>query len=192
MPHYAPRPSDAEPGSHCFSLTAKPVMKFMAIPREIRSRSASSAALKLAEWELVARPGQRLLCVGVGDNSLQTHVPHQSRHRATGNVEAFALELAPDLGHARRQRSSPQTRAEPRSSTLRPAWHGPTAWLPRAAWLHGSGRSRARSAITCRWARPHTPTMIVDEQRSWLGPAVELRRRKIGGACLAEDLVVPA
>jgi len=34
------------------------------------------------------------------DNPLQTHVPHQSRHRATGNIEAFALELAPDLAHA--------------------------------------------------------------------------------------------
>src|SRR3954453_4820545 len=31
------------------------------------------------------------------DNPLQTHVPHQSRHRATGNIEAFALELPPDL-----------------------------------------------------------------------------------------------
>jgi hypothetical protein len=26
--------------------------------------------------------------------------PHQPRHRATGNIEAFALELAPDLAHA--------------------------------------------------------------------------------------------
>ena len=34
------------------------------------------------------------------DNPLQTHVPHQSRHRATGSIEAFALELAPDLAHA--------------------------------------------------------------------------------------------
>ena len=30
----------------------------------------------------------------------QTHVPHQSRHRATGNIEALALELSPDLAHA--------------------------------------------------------------------------------------------
>jgi hypothetical protein len=30
----------------------------------------------------------------------QTHVPHQSRYCAAGNVEAFAFELAPDLAHA--------------------------------------------------------------------------------------------
>lgn len=34
------------------------------------------------------------------DPPLQTHVPHQSRHGATGNIEAFALELRPDLAHA--------------------------------------------------------------------------------------------
>src|SRR5258707_6072263 len=34
------------------------------------------------------------------DDPLQTHVPHQSRHRATGNIEALALELSPDLAHA--------------------------------------------------------------------------------------------
>ncbi|MGY4335063.1 hypothetical protein ACVWWG_009531 [Bradyrhizobium sp. LB7.2] len=34
------------------------------------------------------------------DHPLQTHVPHQSRHRATGNIEALALELSPDLTHA--------------------------------------------------------------------------------------------
>ena len=32
---------------------------------------------------------------------MQTHVPHQSRHCATGDVEAFALELPPDLESAR-------------------------------------------------------------------------------------------
>jgi hypothetical protein len=31
---------------------------------------------------------------------LQTQVPHQSRNRATGNIEAFALELPPDLADA--------------------------------------------------------------------------------------------
>jgi hypothetical protein len=30
----------------------------------------------------------------------QTHVPHQSRHRATGDIEALALELSPDFAHA--------------------------------------------------------------------------------------------
>src|SRR6476646_8811529 len=30
---------------------------------------------------------------------LQAHGLHQSRHCATGNVEAFALELSPDLAH---------------------------------------------------------------------------------------------
>src|SRR6516165_4391826 len=34
------------------------------------------------------------------DNPSQTHVPHQSRHRATGNIDALALELSPDLAHA--------------------------------------------------------------------------------------------
>jgi hypothetical protein len=34
------------------------------------------------------------------DDPLQTHVPHQSRHCATGNIEAFTLELPPDLAHA--------------------------------------------------------------------------------------------
>src|SRR6187551_3553518 len=34
------------------------------------------------------------------DDPLQAHVPHQPRHRATGNIEAFALELPPDLAHA--------------------------------------------------------------------------------------------
>lgn len=34
------------------------------------------------------------------NNPLQTHVPHQSRNRATGNIEAFTLELSPDLVHA--------------------------------------------------------------------------------------------
>ena len=34
------------------------------------------------------------------DDPLQTHPSHQSRHRATGNIEAFALELSPDLAHA--------------------------------------------------------------------------------------------
>jgi hypothetical protein len=33
------------------------------------------------------------------DDPLHTHVPHQSRYGATGNIEAFALELAPDLAH---------------------------------------------------------------------------------------------
>jgi len=31
---------------------------------------------------------------------LQTHVPHQSRHCATGDIEAFVLGLPPDLAHA--------------------------------------------------------------------------------------------
>ncbi|MGY4298645.1 hypothetical protein ACVWXN_006740 [Bradyrhizobium sp. i1.4.4] len=31
------------------------------------------------------------------DDPLQTDVPHQSRYCATGNIEAFAFELAPDL-----------------------------------------------------------------------------------------------
>jgi hypothetical protein len=34
------------------------------------------------------------------NGSLQIHVPHQSRHCATGNIEAFTLELPPDLAHA--------------------------------------------------------------------------------------------
>lgn len=34
------------------------------------------------------------------DDPLKTHLPHQSRHGATGNIEAFPLELPPDLAHA--------------------------------------------------------------------------------------------
>jgi hypothetical protein len=34
------------------------------------------------------------------DYPSQAHVPHQSRHCATSNIEAFTLELSPDLAHA--------------------------------------------------------------------------------------------
>ncbi|MGY3146408.1 hypothetical protein ACVWYQ_003407 [Bradyrhizobium sp. USDA 3397] len=49
----------------------------------------------------MAQPSLIVVLTGLPrDNPLQTHVPHQSRHRATGYIEAFALELAPDLAHA--------------------------------------------------------------------------------------------
>jgi hypothetical protein len=34
------------------------------------------------------------------DNPLQTDIAHQSRHRAAGDIEAFAVELSPDFADA--------------------------------------------------------------------------------------------
>ena len=34
------------------------------------------------------------------DDALEAHLPHQPLHRATGDIEPFALHLAPDLPHA--------------------------------------------------------------------------------------------
>ncbi|MGY3463226.1 hypothetical protein ACVW0I_000097 [Bradyrhizobium sp. LM6.11] len=65
------------------------------------------------------------------DNPLQTHVPHQSRHRATGNIEAFSLELPPDLAHA----IDPEVLIE----------HAPNLDLQRGI-LPGAGRQRGRIA----------------------------------------------
>src|SRR3954453_17386529 len=65
------------------------------------------------------------------DNPLQTHVPHQSRHRATGNIEAFALELPPDLAHA----IDPEVLIE----------HAPNLDLQRSV-LPGAGRQLGRIA----------------------------------------------
>src|SRR6476659_188319 len=70
------------------------------------------------------------------DDPLQTHVPHQSRHRTTGNIEALALELSSDLAHA----IDPEILIEdapnldPQRGIL--AGAGRAAWRDRAVWPH--------------------------------------------------------
>jgi hypothetical protein len=91
------------------------------------------------------------------DDPSQTHVPHQSRHRATGNIEALAFELPPDLAHAIDAEVLIEDAPDLALQLWHPAWRAPTAWPDRATWPHGRGRSRGRSARSCRSARPHAP-----------------------------------
>jgi hypothetical protein len=72
----------------------------------VKSESQRTFGLGALNWRLTIQRAWRGLVADRGldgfaaDDSLQTHVPHQSRHGTTGNIEAFALELPPDLAHA--------------------------------------------------------------------------------------------
>ena len=97
------------------------------------------------------------------DDPLQTHVPHQSRHCATGNIEAFALELSPDLAHA----VDPEVLLEdaPDLDLQRGVLPGARRQLGRIAPLGHMGvvgRGGDRQDLADR-LDPMRPTMIVDE-----------------------------
>ena len=68
-------------------------------PQHVRPRRLELAVdvVQRAWRRLVADRGLDRLAA---DHALQTHVPHQPRDRAAGDIEAFALELPPDLAHA--------------------------------------------------------------------------------------------
>ena len=97
------------------------------------------------------------------DDPLQTHLPHQSRHRATGNIEAFALELPPDLAHA----IDPEVLIEhaPNLDLQRGILPGPRRQLGGIAppgHMGVIGRAGDRQDLADR-LDPMRPTMIVDE-----------------------------
>lgn len=91
------------------------------------------------------------------DHPLQAHLPRQSRDRASGDVEALALELPPDLAHA----VDGEVLLEHASDLALQGYilpgprrqSGGIAPLGDMSVVGGGGRS----AAPCRSARPHAP-----------------------------------
>jgi hypothetical protein len=97
------------------------------------------------------------------DNPLQTHVPHQSRHHATGNIEAFALELTPDLAHA--VDGEVLIEDAPNLDLQRgvlPSARRPLGWIAPLSHMGVVGRGGDRQDLADR-LDPMRPTMIVNE-----------------------------
>ncbi|MGY3362981.1 hypothetical protein ACVWZL_000106 [Bradyrhizobium sp. GM2.4] len=131
-------------------------------PQDIRPWRLELAVdvIKRAWRSLVADRG---LDGFAADGPLQTHVPHQSRHRATGNIEAFALELAPYLAHA----VDPEVLVEDAPDLdlqpgILPAARRQLGRIAPLCHMGVVGRGGNRQDLADR-LDPMRPTMIVDE-----------------------------
>jgi hypothetical protein len=94
---------------------------------------------------------------------LQTHIPHQSRHRATGNIEALTFELPPDLARAVDAEvlieDAPDLDLQ---RNILPGARRQPGGIPPLGRMGVIGRGGDRQDLADR-LDPMRPTMIVDE-----------------------------